>query len=357
MMENQEKTYPFVIEVKADTLFVFLLTSGWTMSRFYESILRFSDLTSLYPIKILASAPDDLYKEATRRTTIDVRYIKPAEERARQICQVLFRWVSGIQFEKFIPDGPPPELILEEGGHVPERPGEKTYPFVIEVKADVSFIFPLPSGWTMSRFYENILRFSETTSLLPVVIIAFAPDDLYKEATRRTTIDVRYIKPAEERARQICQVLFRWVSGIQFEKFIPDGPPSELVLEEGGPIPTSPRKTVSELVGERMEEIAERLYGEAKGKKFDSGKLRLDLLPFDALEEVAKVLMYGAEKYGAHNWREVDNAKERYTSALLRHLSAIMQGEEVDPESGLKHIAHLACNALFLVSFDRKESE
>lgn len=96
---------------------------------------------------------------------------------------------------------------------------------------------------------------------------------------------------------------------------------------------------------------------ETKGKKFDSGKLRLDLLPFDALEEVAKVLMHGAEKYGAHNWREVDNAKERYTSALLRHLSAIMQGEEVDPESGFRHIAHVACNALFLVAFDRKESE
>ena len=82
--------------------------------------------------------------------------------------------------------------------------------------------------------------------------------------------------------------------------------------------------------------------------KHDSEKPRTELLPPTALVEVSKVLAHGAEKYEAHNWRQVDD-RERYTGACLRHLLAHMSGEDVDPDSGLPHLAHLACNALFLV--------
>ena len=40
-----------------------------------------------------------------------------------------------------------------------------------------------------------------------------------------------------------------------------------------------------------------------QAKKFDDGKLRLDLLPTESLKEVAKILQYGAEKYGENNWK------------------------------------------------------
>ncbi len=82
--------------------------------------------------------------------------------------------------------------------------------------------------------------------------------------------------------------------------------------------------------------------------KFDNGKPRMSLVPASLNLEVAKVLTYGAKKYKADNWRKVDSL-ERYLDALERHLAAYKSGEEVDPESGIKHISHIACNAAFLI--------
>ena len=89
-------------------------------------------------------------------------------------------------------------------------------------------------------------------------------------------------------------------------------------------------------------------------KKFDNNKLKLSLLPFESLEEVTKVLMHGAEKYGAENWKECEDVS-RYEDALLRHLSSYMKGEEADEDTELSHIAHAACNALFLLWFELQE--
>jgi len=92
-----------------------------------------------------------------------------------------------------------------------------------------------------------------------------------------------------------------------------------------------------------------------EGQKHDKEKIRMDLLPFDALEEVAKILTFGAKKYSANNWQNVENAKERYEAALLRHLSAHKKGEKIDNDSGLSHLSHVACNALFLIWFELNE--
>jgi hypothetical protein len=83
------------------------------------------------------------------------------------------------------------------------------------------------------------------------------------------------------------------------------------------------------------------------GKKYDSDKPRADLLPPLALIEVAKVLTYGASKYGPDNWKKLDNLQNRYTGAALRHLLAHMSDEEVDEETELDHIAHAICCLLF----------
>ena len=98
-----------------------------------------------------------------------------------------------------------------------------------------------------------------------------------------------------------------------------------------------------------------------EGVKYDDSKTRWDLLPFDAVEEIVKVLMYGANKYDDHNWRKVDNAEDRYFSACIRHLTAHQAGELRDPESGLYHLAHAACCLIFMQWFalekDRKYAE
>jgi hypothetical protein len=85
-------------------------------------------------------------------------------------------------------------------------------------------------------------------------------------------------------------------------------------------------------------------------QKHDDGKRRYDLLPFDALDEVIKVLEHGAAKYSDHNWTR-GTAWSRYWSASLRHLTAYWRGEDNDRESGLSHLAHAICAILFLLSY------
>ncbi|MFB6349460.1 dATP/dGTP diphosphohydrolase domain-containing protein [Moraxella sp. ZJ142] len=85
------------------------------------------------------------------------------------------------------------------------------------------------------------------------------------------------------------------------------------------------------------------------GQKYDHGKPRFSLLPMAALWQVIAVLEFGAAKYGADNWQQVDNAKTRYFDACHRHLSAWWAGERLDSESGLPHLAHAVCCLLFLM--------
>jgi len=84
-----------------------------------------------------------------------------------------------------------------------------------------------------------------------------------------------------------------------------------------------------------------------EGKKYDGEKPRLYLLPPHTLVEVGKVLTFGAAKYDEHNWKKLDNLQNRYTGAALRHIFAHMAGEELDPETGLDHLAHALCCLMF----------
>lgn len=93
-----------------------------------------------------------------------------------------------------------------------------------------------------------------------------------------------------------------------------------------------------------------------RGKKFDEGKLRYDLIDYQALEGMVKVLTFGATKYGDNNWRAVENWRRRYYSAAMRHLVAWYRGEVTDPETGLPHMAHVATNIHFLASKEIEEN-
>jgi hypothetical protein len=88
----------------------------------------------------------------------------------------------------------------------------------------------------------------------------------------------------------------------------------------------------------------------SEGLKFDQEKNRVDLLPVDALEEIAKVLTHGAIKYGDRNW-ELGMKWSRPYGALLRHMFSWFKGEENDPETGLSHLAHAGCCVLFLLTY------
>ena len=90
------------------------------------------------------------------------------------------------------------------------------------------------------------------------------------------------------------------------------------------------------------------------GRKDDAGKPRWSLLPHKEIEEVVRVLMYGARKYGADNWREVEDGRRRYYDAAMRHLMAYRQGDWTDDESGLAHLAHAVASLLFIMALERE---
>lgn len=87
------------------------------------------------------------------------------------------------------------------------------------------------------------------------------------------------------------------------------------------------------------------------GLRFNTGKDRWDLLPMDATEQVVKVMTRGAEKYAERNW-ERGMKWSICQGSLMRHLARAAMGERLDPESGLSHMAHVACNAMFLLAYE-----
>ena len=87
------------------------------------------------------------------------------------------------------------------------------------------------------------------------------------------------------------------------------------------------------------------------GIKYDQDKPPLELIPSLALEEVAKVLGKGKVKYTAWNWAS-GFEWSRLIGSCGRHLGAFQRGEDLDPESKLSHMAHLACTALFLLEHE-----
>lgn len=92
------------------------------------------------------------------------------------------------------------------------------------------------------------------------------------------------------------------------------------------------------------------------GTKNDTEKNRLDLLPTEALEEIAKVLTFGAKKYADYNWTK-GFVWSRLLGATLRHLFAFMRGEDKDPESGISHLAHAGCCILFLLYHEKHHTD
>ncbi|GJE78116.1 dATP/dGTP diphosphohydrolase domain-containing protein [Methylorubrum suomiense] len=99
----------------------------------------------------------------------------------------------------------------------------------------------------------------------------------------------------------------------------------------------------------------ERTEAPAVGLRFNSGKIRLSLVPSSLNRYAAYGLMYGAAKYDEHNWRKGFKWTEVYES-MQRHLDAFREGEDLDDESGLPHLALAACNLSFLIEFYDKGS-
>jgi len=93
------------------------------------------------------------------------------------------------------------------------------------------------------------------------------------------------------------------------------------------------------------------------GLKDDKNKLRMDLVLPEAIEEMAKVLTNGAEKYKPNSWQNVVDGKDKHYASLMRHLMRWRAGSKGDKESGLSHISHILTNAMFLLYHERREND
>lgn len=108
-----------------------------------------------------------------------------------------------------------------------------------------------------------------------------------------------------------------------------------------------------------------------KGQKADAGKTRWSDFPWvlaesairsdvwGAIQGLLNIVDYGMRKYSNRppdNWKQVQDGKNRYFSAALRHLVAWKSGEALDPESGQSHLHHALCNIAFLAELDSEGS-
>ena len=94
-------------------------------------------------------------------------------------------------------------------------------------------------------------------------------------------------------------------------------------------------------------EVSEEINPQRQALRYNQGKLKWSLIDFKSLEGLVEVLEYGANKYAPDNWKKGMPVKE-VAESLMRHLFAFLDGEDVDPESGCRHISHVMCNAMFI---------
>ena len=93
-----------------------------------------------------------------------------------------------------------------------------------------------------------------------------------------------------------------------------------------------------------------------EGIKFDNHKISFDLVPVLPLLSIVRVLTYGKVKYGDRNW-EKGMSWGRLYSAMCRHIFAFWGGESYDSETGIHHLAHACCDAMFLMEYERTHPE
>lgn len=107
--------------------------------------------------------------------------------------------------------------------------------------------------------------------------------------------------------------------------------------------PNAPKIMLTEEQEKKLKETA---------VKFDNDKVDWMILPYDALEEIIKVMEFGARKYARGNFASGEGLEyTRVLNSLMRHILAFSRGEDLDPETGISHMAHAGCNVLFLLHY------
>lgn len=97
------------------------------------------------------------------------------------------------------------------------------------------------------------------------------------------------------------------------------------------------------------------LNSQAKGSgaRFNSGKPDYSMIPMHLLEEIALVFMYGAKKYDDWNWAKGMKWSVPFACMMRHSFRFFFLGERNDKESGYSHLAHIGCNLLMLMHYEK----
>ena len=108
--------------------------------------------------------------------------------------------------------------------------------------------------------------------------------------------------------------------------------------------------TVEEMEGEKVIYDCWSLLPEwlepISALRYNTGKPKWSLVHMHSLVPMIRVLEYGALKYAPFNWQK-PMKRDELLDSMQRHMAALIDGEELDKESGLTHIGHIMANALF----------
>lgn len=101
----------------------------------------------------------------------------------------------------------------------------------------------------------------------------------------------------------------------------------------------------------------------SEGRKDDSDKVRIELVPPEMVFAVADILTSGAIKYEDRNW-EQGMKWSRVFGAMMRHMWAWWGGKgpttrsfllgDLDAETGRSHLWHAGCCVAFLIAYEER---
>lgn len=105
--------------------------------------------------------------------------------------------------------------------------------------------------------------------------------------------------------------------------------------------------------------IADNIWKDSEGLKYDTGKQKWHSLPLEILEPLADLFHAGQQKYGKFNCLQpFDSADERFYDAAVRHLVACQLAPLAkDSETGCYHAAAVAFNILMRLHHCKYEVE
>ena len=135
------------------------------------------------------------------------------------------------------------------------------------------------------------------------------------------------------------------------------------------PSVTLSKKEPQKEVAQPQKEVKNELNS-AGAARFDTGKLRLDLISPIAMQGLANILTFGARKYASHNWRK-GMSWSRCIASLKRHLTDFEAGIDRDYDESCEGckagnctnhtggllIDQVLCNAMFLSEYARTHTE